>query len=235
MSRRAEKGGSSPFAPRPGLRAWGGGLARTMANIKAEDEIILFEREMKEFWTKLKSIYGTEQINQTLALRDSCKESIKALSEKWSKKLKEGDLMIDKIQEYRNEILQQSQRISENQEHLTEVKSNLNQEEEQKKDLTDSIQELKEELMKKKEVISSKNKATKERVERLCKSKVLFEERLGLEIRRIHNEQLQFIFRHIDHKDPDKPYVFTLSINEQGDYEVMKNNRGNLTTVLSSF
>ncbi|KAF1498530.1 Kinetochore protein Spc25, partial [Eudyptula minor novaehollandiae] len=185
-----------------------------------EDEIILFEREMKEFWTKLKSIYGTEQINQTLALRDSCKESIKALSEKWSKKLKEGDLMIDKVKEYSNEILQQSQHISENQEHLTEIKSNLNQEEEQKKDLTNSIQELKEELMKKKEIISSKNKAAKERVERLCKSKVLFEERLGLEIRRIHNEQLQFIFRHIDHKDPDKPYVFTLSINEQGDYEV---------------
>ncbi|NXW43668.1 SPC25 protein, partial [Nyctiprogne leucopyga] len=185
-----------------------------------EDEIILFEREMKEFWTKLKSIYGPEQVNQTLALRDSCKESIKALSEKWSKKLKEGDLMIDKIHEYSNEILQQSQRVSENQEHLTEIKSNLNQEEEQKKELTDSIQELKEELMKKKEIISSKNKATKERVERLCKSKVLFEERLGLEIRRIHNEQLQFIFRHIDHKDPDKPYVFTLSINEQGDYEV---------------
>lgn len=39
-------------------------------------------------------------------------------------------------------------------------------------------------------VISSKNKATKERVERLCKSKVLFEERLGLEIRRIHSKFL---------------------------------------------
>ncbi|XP_037254780.1 kinetochore protein Spc25 [Falco biarmicus] len=191
-----------------------------MANIKTEDEIILFEREMKEFWTKLKSIYDTELISETLALRDSCKESIKMLSEKWSKKLKEGDLMIDKIHEYSKEILQQSQHVSENQERLTEIKSNLNQEEEQRKDLTDSIQELKEELLKKKEIISSKNKATKERVERLCKFKALFEERLGLEIRRIHNEQLQFIFRHIDHNDPDKPYVFTLSINEQGDYEV---------------
>lgn len=50
-----------------------------------------------------------------------------------------------------SEILQQSQRISENQEHLAEIKSNVNQEEEQKKGLTDSIQELKEELMKKKE------------------------------------------------------------------------------------
>ncbi|NXX40237.1 SPC25 protein, partial [Tricholaema leucomelas] len=185
-----------------------------------EDEIISLEREMKEFWTKLKSIYGSEQISQSLALRDSCKESIKVLSEKWSKKLKEEDLMIDKINEYSSEILHQSQRASENQERLTEIKSNLNQEKEKNKDLTDSIQELKEECEKKKERISSKSKAVEERVERLCMCKKLFEERLGLEIRRIHNEQLQFIFRHIDHKDPDKPYLFTLSINEQGDYEV---------------
>ncbi|NXG48838.1 SPC25 protein, partial [Psilopogon haemacephalus] len=185
-----------------------------------EDEIISLEREMKEFWTKLKSIYGSEQISQSLALRDSCKESIRVLSDKWSKKLKEEDLMIDKINEYSNEILCQNQRVSESQERLTELRSNLNQEKEKNKDLTDSIQELKEECEKKKEILSSKNKAAVERVERLCKCKELFEERLGLEIRRIHNEQLQFIFRHIDHKDPDKPYLFTLSINEQGDYEV---------------
>ncbi|NXS10937.1 SPC25 protein, partial [Neodrepanis coruscans] len=185
-----------------------------------EDEITLFERDMKEFWTQFKSVYGTEQINQTLALRDSCQGSIEAVSEKWSKKLKEGDLMIDKIQEYNNEILQQSKCVSEKEEQLTEIKAKMNQEEEQKKNLIDSIQELKEKLTKKMEIKSSKDKAAKEKVERLCKSKVLFEERLGLEIRRIHNEQLQFIFRHIDHKDPDKPYMFTLSINEQGDYEV---------------
>ncbi|NWU65771.1 SPC25 protein, partial [Pterocles burchelli] len=188
-----------------------------------EDEIILFEREMKEFWTKFKSIYGSEQISQTLALRDSCKESIKALSGKTAPLLNSGDLIHQLymfLSSCLSEILQQNQRISENQEHFTEIESNLNQEEEQNKDLTDSIQELKEELMKKKEIISAKNKASEERVEPLCKFKVLFEERLGLEIRRIPNEQLQFIFRHIDHKDPDKPYVFTLSINEQGDYEV---------------
>lgn len=43
-------------------------------------------------------------------------------------------------------------------------------------------------------VIASKNKANKERVERLCKSKVLFEERLGLEIRKIHSKFLQFLW-----------------------------------------
>ncbi|NWW71124.1 SPC25 protein, partial [Climacteris rufus] len=185
-----------------------------------EDEITLFERDMKEFWIQFKVIYGTEQVNQTLALRDSCKETIESLSEKWSKKLKEEDLMIDKIQEYKNEILQQSKSIAEKEEQLTEIKLKLNQEEEQQKNLTDSIQELKEELRKKMEIKSSRNEAAKEKVERVSETKTLFKERLGLEMRRIHNEQLQFIFRHIDHKDPDKPYMFTLSINEQGDYEV---------------
>ncbi|NWX82238.1 SPC25 protein, partial [Nothoprocta pentlandii] len=186
----------------------------------AEDEIAAIEKEIKQFWASFKSIYGGEQGNQTIALRDSCKESIKALTEKWSQKLNEEDLMIDKIKEYYNENLQQNKLISENNENFTEIKANLNHEEEQNKSLTDSIQELKEELIEKKKIIDSKNKATKERMERLCKSKALFEERLGLEIRRIHDEQLQFIFRHIDHKDPEKPYTFTLFINEQGDYEV---------------
>ncbi|KGL73138.1 Kinetochore protein Spc25 [Tinamus guttatus] len=191
-----------------------------MAGARAEDEIAAFEKEIKQFWANFKSIYGSEQVNQIVALRDSCKESIKALTEKCSQKLKEEDLMIDKIKEYNDEILQQNKLISENEENLTEIKSNINHEEEQIKSLMDSIQEIKEELMKKKEIIASKNQATKERVEQLCRSKALFEEHLGLEIRRIHDEQLQFIFRHIDHKDPEKPYTFTLFINEQGDYEV---------------
>uniref|UniRef100_A0A8C5UF05 Kinetochore protein SPC25 n=1 Tax=Malurus cyaneus samueli TaxID=2593467 RepID=A0A8C5UF05_9PASS len=191
-----------------------------MGNEQTEDEISLFERDMKEFWIQFKISYGTEQINQTLALRDSCKETIEALSEKWSKKLKEEDLMIDKIQEYNNEILQQSKYVAEKEEQLTEIKLKLSQEEEQQKNLTDSIQELKEELKKKMEIKSSKTEAAKEKVERVSETKTLFKERLGLEMRRIHDDQLQFIFRHIDHKDPDKPYMFTLSINEQGDYEV---------------
>ncbi|XP_053838921.1 kinetochore protein Spc25 isoform X1 [Vidua macroura] len=191
-----------------------------MGNAQAEDEVALFERDMKEFWIQFKISYGTEQNNQTSALRDLCKETLEALSEKWSKKLKEEDLMIDKIHEYNNEILQQSKYVAEKEEQLLEIKSKLNQEEEQQKNLTDSIQELKEELMKKMEIKSSKNKAAKEKVEQVSKIKTLFQEHLALEMRRIPDEQLQFIFRHIDHKDPDKPYMCTLSINEQGDYEV---------------
>ncbi|KAM3667909.1 kinetochore protein Spc25 [Ammospiza nelsoni] len=191
-----------------------------MGNAPAEDEVTLLERDMKEFWNQFKFSYGTEQNNQTSALRDLCKETLEALAEKWSKKLKEEDVMIDKIHEYNNEILQQSKYIAEKEEQLTEIRSELNQEQEQQKNLMDSIEELKQELMKKMEIKSSKNKAAKEKLEQVSKIKTLFKEHLALEMRRIPDEQLQFIFRHIDHKDPDKPYVCTLSINEQGDYEV---------------
>ncbi|XP_005049440.1 PREDICTED: kinetochore protein Spc25 [Ficedula albicollis] len=191
-----------------------------MGNAQEEDEVTLLERDMKEFWIQLKISHGTEQSNQTSALRDLYKETVEALSEKWSKKLKEEDLTKDKIREYKNEILQQSKYVAEKEEQLTEIKSKLNQEEEQQQNLTDIIQGLKEELRKKMEIKSSKNKAAKEKVEQVSKITTLFKEHLGLEMRRIHDEQLQFIFRHIDHKDPDKPYICTLHINEQGDYEV---------------
>lgn len=53
-----------------------------MSNAPAEDEVSLFEKDMKEFWIQFKMSYGTEQNNQTSALRDLCKETIEALSGK---------------------------------------------------------------------------------------------------------------------------------------------------------
>lgn len=35
------------------------------------------------------------------------------------------------------------------------------------------------------------------------------------------DKHLQFVFRCIDHKDFQKPYILTLSINEEGAYEGM--------------
>lgn len=51
-----------------------------MGNAQAEDEVALFERDMKEFWIQFKISYGTEQNNQTSALRDLCKETLEALA-----------------------------------------------------------------------------------------------------------------------------------------------------------
>ncbi|KAH0621453.1 hypothetical protein JD844_022793 [Phrynosoma platyrhinos] len=138
--------------------------------------------------------------------------------DKWSKRLKEGDEIINKVHEYTNECCQKNKSFEEKQEKLSEVLANIEDGEKQKKDLMENIQELKEELIRKRK---TKSKATEEMEERLRKAEKLFKERLGLEIRKTCANHLQFIFRCIDHKDFDKPYTLTLSINEEGAYEVI--------------
>ncbi|XP_073865487.1 kinetochore protein Spc25 isoform X2 [Macaca fascicularis] len=68
--------------------------------------------------------------------------------------------------------------------------------------------------------ISTANKANAERLKRLQKSADLYKDRLGLEIRKIYGEKLQFIFTNIDPKNPESPFMFSLHLNEARDYEV---------------
>lgn len=36
-------------------------------------------------------------------------------------------------------------------------------------------------------------------------------------------EKLQFVFRNLDHRDPESAYTFILLINEKGEYQSMYN------------
>ncbi|XP_053142995.1 kinetochore protein Spc25 [Hemicordylus capensis] len=182
------------------------------------NELAIIETEINEFWTKFKTTGCSESIDQTLGLRELWYETISKLSDKWSKRLKEGDQIISKFQEYTDEFCQKNKSIEEKEQKLSQVLANIKDGKKQETDLMESIQELKEELIRKSKM---KNKATEERLERLKNAEKLFKERLGLEIRKTCANHLQFIFRCIDHKDPDKPYMLTLSINEEGAYEVV--------------
>ncbi|KAK1788568.1 hypothetical protein P4O66_002443 [Electrophorus voltai] len=70
-------------------------------------------------------------------------------------------------------------------------------------------------------VIDSQNKANKARLKNLNKMKEIFQERLSLEIRKIQGEKLQFIFRNINHKNPESAYTFLLRISEDGVYQMI--------------
>lgn len=186
--------------------------------MKNENELEILEKEIKEFRSAFKSTCYGQSIDQTLGLRDQWLESISKLTDKWSKRFKEGDQMINRFQEYTNELNQKNKSIEEKQEKLSEVLASIKDGEQQNTDLMDTIQELKKKLIRKGE---TKNKAAEEKMERLSKVEKAFKERTGLEIRKTSANHLQFIFRCIDHKDPDRPYVFTLSLNEEGAYEVI--------------
>ncbi|XP_075470595.1 kinetochore protein Spc25-like isoform X1 [Ascaphus truei] len=158
--------------------------------------------------------------NQTTGLKDSSKTTLKTLTDAWSKKYREGEVMIEKVLEFRNEINLQNKRIEEKQEDILQELAKLKENEAQVADLIECIRGLKEEVKRKSDIVLANKRANKDRLTELQKSATLFKERFGLEIRKLHGEKLQFVFRCINPKDLDEPYTFILYINQQGEYEV---------------
>ncbi|XP_070332197.1 kinetochore protein Spc25 isoform X6 [Odocoileus virginianus] len=127
--------------------------------------------------------------------------------------------MVEMFLEYQNQICRQNKLIQEKKENLLKLIAEVKDKKQEVEALTATIQDLKEEYARKKETISTANKANEERLKRLQKSADLYKDRLGLEIRKIYGDKLQFIFTDIDPKHPDRPFMFSLCLNEARDYE----------------
>ncbi|EDL27029.1 kinetochore protein Spc25 isoform X1 [Mus musculus] len=184
-----------------------------------EDELALLNQSINEFGDKFRNRLDDNH-SQVLGLRDAFKDSMKAFSEKMSLKLKEEERMTEMILEYKNQLCKQNKLIQEKKENVLKMIAEVKGKEQESEELTAKIQELKEEYARKRETISTANKANEERLKGLQKSADLYRDYLGLEIRKIHGNKLQFIFTSIDPKNPESPYMFSMSINEAKEYEV---------------
>ncbi|XP_075470596.1 kinetochore protein Spc25-like isoform X2 [Ascaphus truei] len=195
----------------------GRGKRIAMSSLKDDEQGIYLL--MEKFRTSF--INNSEDYtNQTTGLKDSSKTTLKTLTDAWSKKYREGEVMIEKVLEFRNEINLQNKRIEEKQEDILQELAKLKENEAQVADLIECIRGLKEEVKRKSDIVLANKRANKDRLTELQKSATLFKERFGLEIRKLHGEKLQFVFRCINPKDLDEPYTFILYINQQGEYEV---------------
>ncbi|XP_036743936.2 kinetochore protein Spc25 isoform X2 [Manis pentadactyla] len=150
-----------------------------------EDELALFDKSINEFWNKFKSTVNDTSC-QMAGLRDTYKDSIKALAEKLSVKLKEEERMVEMFLEYQNQICRQNKLIQDKKDNLLKLIAEVKGKKQQVEVLTANIQDLKEEYARKKETISSAKKSNEERLKRLQKSADLYKDRLGLEIRKIY-------------------------------------------------
>ncbi|XP_036277918.1 kinetochore protein Spc25 [Pipistrellus kuhlii] len=184
-----------------------------------EDELALLDKSINEFWNKFKGNVNDTSC-QMVGLRDAYKDINKAFTEKLSVKLKEEERMVQMYLEYQNQICRQNKLIQEKKDNLLKLIGEVNGKKQDLEVLTTTIQDLKEEYARKKETISTAKKTSEERLQRLQKSVDIFKDRLGLEIRKIYGDKLQFIFTNIDPKHPDSPYMFCLHLNEARDYEV---------------
>lgn len=190
-----------------------------LSNKLVEDELALLDKSINEFWNKFKR--NVSDIScKMVGLRDAYKDINKAFAEKLSVKLKEEERMVQIFLEYQNKICRQNKLIQEKKDNLLKLIAEVKGKKQEIEVLTANVQDLKEEYARKKETISAAKKASEERLKRLQKSVDLYKDRLGLEIRKIYGDKLQFIFTNIDPKHPDSPFMFCLHLNEARDYEV---------------
>ncbi|XP_019512147.1 PREDICTED: kinetochore protein Spc25 [Hipposideros armiger] len=190
-----------------------------LSNKLAEDELPLLDKNINEFWNNFK-VSASDICILVVAMRETYRDMAKAFTEKLSVKLKEEERMIQIFLEYQNQISRQNKLIQEKKENLLRLIAEVKDKKQEMEVLTANVQDLKEEYARKKEIISTTKKASEERLKRLQKSVDLYKDRLGLEIRKIYGDKLQFIFTNIDPKHPDSPFMFCLHLNEARDYEV---------------
>ncbi|CAH3177544.1 unnamed protein product [Porites lobata] len=75
-------------------------------------------------------------------------------------------------------------------------------------------------LKKRKNEITSKEQSSSFKIKQFTKGTEFFKERLGLAFKKVDEDNLQFVFKFIDPNDEEKPFVFTVSITNQGTYSV---------------
>ncbi|KAJ8255335.1 hypothetical protein GJAV_G00203700 [Gymnothorax javanicus] len=193
----------------------------SMACVKDPDFAEKFSCKLEEVRYKQLSQAIGEMIDIEEELCKEHKRFVSSVRDTCLKKYKEDETMFETIQIFRNDLERIRTLMKDKRDSILEIQPEMEAKETQRENLINGINRLQEAQAKKKELIISQNKANKSRLKNLNKAKLVFQEALGLEIRKIHGEKLQFIFRNIDHKDPEIPYTFILRISEEGSYEVV--------------
>ncbi|KAJ8352303.1 hypothetical protein SKAU_G00237790 [Synaphobranchus kaupii] len=196
-------------------------LVTSMSCIKDPDVSEQFNSKLEDIRSKLLNQAIGEMIDTEEELCRAHKQFFKSVIDTCVKKSKEGESKFETIQMYRNELEHIRALTKEKRDIIPETLSEREEKEIEKENMVRNIHRLEEGLAKKKELIISQNKANKARLKNLNKNKLVFQESLGLEIRKIHGEKLQFVFRNISHKDPGFAYTFILRISEEGSYVVV--------------
>lgn len=191
-----------------------------MACINDADIENWFSTAMEDIRNKLLVQASSEMIETGIELCQTHDDFVKSVVDTCSKKCKDDEALFAKIQVYKRDLEKTNALVKERKCSISRRLSEVESKKTQKESLIQKMDTLREDQAKRKELIVSQNKANKDRLKNLNKAKMVFQERLGLEIRKIHGEKLQFIFRNINHTDPEIAYTFMLRINEDGSYQI---------------
>ncbi|KAG2463412.1 kinetochore protein Spc25-like [Polypterus senegalus] len=161
------------------------------------------------------------EYNNTMQERKQIyKENVQVVTEQVFKKCTECNLILERQQMNKTDFelmdVEREKKLAE----LSKLRSKISERENLKRELIKQIEHLREKHMEKKRALHAANERNKAVLKELQKTTEVFRKVLSLEIRRLHGEKLQFVFRNINHNDPDCAYTFVLHITEENQYEV---------------
>uniref|UniRef100_A0A3Q2XLZ6 Kinetochore protein SPC25 n=1 Tax=Hippocampus comes TaxID=109280 RepID=A0A3Q2XLZ6_HIPCM len=189
-----------------------------MVSITDVSSTAVFAKERTEAQNRaLKAIAELKDIYAELS--HSHRQFLKLSRDECMKKFADDEILFETIEalkkgEFLSESSQEKQRI------IAEITSEIEQKEMEKKSLIREFEKLQEEKNKTKERLESQYKANKDRLKNLQKARLIFEDNLGMEIRKIEGK-LQFVFRSIDPDDRNSPYIITMELTKDGSYQTV--------------
>ncbi|XP_070978739.1 kinetochore protein Spc25 isoform X1 [Oncorhynchus clarkii lewisi] len=179
-----------------------------------------FSSTMEDIRNKM-LFQGTAEMTETgMDWVQTHRKTVRSVLDTCSKKCKDDEIIFETIDSYKTDLENKNASLVEKRNAIAKRLSEVEGKNEQKSKIIEKIEMVRVEQAKKKELIVSQNKANKDRLKNLNKAKQVFQGRLGLEIRKIH-EKLQFIFRDINPKDSECVYTFMLRISEGGLYQIV--------------
>lgn len=165
---------------------------------------------------------GTAEMTETgMDWVQTHRKTVRSVLDTCSKKCKDDEIIFETIDSYKTDLENKNASLVEKRNAIAKRLSEVEGKNEQKSKIIEKIEMVRVEQAKKKKLIVSQNKANKDRLKNLNKAKQVFQGRLGLEIRKIHGEKLQFIFRDINPRDSECVYTFMLRISEGGLYQIV--------------
>ncbi|KAJ8012800.1 hypothetical protein DPEC_G00046630 [Dallia pectoralis] len=192
-----------------------------MASITDANTGSWFSNKMEDIRNKMFAQVSGEIMESGMDWVQPHRQFVNSVLDTCSKKCKDDEMLFETVQSYRRDLEQKNSSIAEMKKAIAKRLSEVEGKDVQKSKIIEKIEMLRVEQAKKKELILSQNQANKDRLKNLNKAKKVFQDRLGLEIRKIHGETLQFIFRDINPTDPDCAYTFRLKLNEAGCYQIL--------------
>ncbi|XP_030199496.1 kinetochore protein Spc25 isoform X1 [Gadus morhua] len=192
----------------------------TMASIKDPHVVDSFRVAMEEVYSRLLVQTSGEISEAAVELGLSHRRSMKSAADTCSKKC-EDDKLFETIQTNKQDLAKKTLLMKEKRDAISRSLVEMEQKQGQKDALRLQMETLREEQAERRGLVVSQNRANKDRLKNLLKAKQVFQERLGLEIRRIHGQKLQFVFQNVNPASPENVYTFTMGINADGSYQIM--------------